>query len=112
MSDPADRLRQALSGEVTREQSDTPDAEWFSSGSAVIKVAPVTREVFVQVATSGPPAALVALEILDNHDNVVVQVMANGSVAYGDGYDPDDAARTFWAAMAAHFSRNIRLNQK
>ena len=69
------------------------------------------REVFVQVGTVGPPRALIALEILDYDDEPLVQVYANGDIAYGKKYTPDVAARAFWSAMAAHFSRNIRLNR-
>jgi hypothetical protein len=110
MSDAADRLRNVL------QQPPVPvedaDSEVGEAEVPRIQVGPQRREVFLQIETSGSPAALIALEILDHDDNPVVQVLANGDIIYGDGYDPDKAARTFWAAMATHFSRNFRLNRK
>ncbi|WP_329131509.1 hypothetical protein OG552_10385 [Streptomyces sp. NBC_01476] len=32
----------------------------------------------------------------------LVAIYPDGSLQYGPGYDPDDAARQFWGAMAVH----------
>jgi len=34
---------------------------------------------------------------------MLVKVWPDGRIEYGEGYDPDEAAKAFWEAMAYHF---------
>jgi len=45
----------------------------------------------------------VLLQIVDNDHNVMVEVLPNGDVTYGDTYEPTEAARRFWYAMSSLF---------
>lgn len=42
------------------------------------------------------------LVIADDDGNPLVSVHSDGSLTYGEGYDPDEAARIFWNALARH----------
>ena len=118
MDDASERLRAALSIDITRnDHGDLVDSpiesasKQESARDVRLQIRPTGKEVFVQIETAGPPAALIALEILDHLDEMLVRVFANGTIEYGKRYDPDDAARIFWAAMANYFSRSIRASQ-
>lgn len=102
--DPSERLRQALQA-----QPAAPKTPSTVTAKPLVQVGPAEREVFVQIATEGLPGDLVAIEILGPDALPMVQVLADGTIKYGSGYDPDEAAKIFWGALAAHFGRNIAV---
>jgi hypothetical protein len=42
------------------------------------------------------------LSIMRPDGSPMVAINRDGSMEYGEGYDPDEAAREFWAAMVKH----------
>lgn len=39
--------------------------------------------------------------LFDDNGGVLVEIAHDGTLTYGEGYTPDDAARRFWDALAA-----------
>ena len=96
----SDRLRQVLQGSSRPTQK------------PMIQVGPPDKEVFVQLALEGTLDGLIAIEILGYDGKPLVQVHGDGTIQYGESYDPDAAAEIFWAAIAKHFSRKISVADK
>lgn len=40
--------------------------------------------------------------VIRTSERILVSVAKDGTLTYGPGYTPDEAARTFWECMAAH----------
>jgi hypothetical protein len=49
------------------------------------------------IATAPP-----SISILGEDRRPLVTIQPNGTLEYGPGYDPDEAARRFWDAMRFH----------
>lgn len=45
----------------------------------------------------------------DNDAPVLVAIDDHGEITYGEGYEPDEAARIFWEAMSAQMPPGFRL---
>lgn len=95
--DPSERLRQILQSNKSTEEK------------PLVQVGPPEREVLIQIATAGLPGGCVALEIIGPDAQVMVQVHADGTITYGPNYQPDEAAKIFWGAMAVHMERNVSI---
>lgn len=59
------------------------------------------------VPNSGP--APFALMITGSANQPLVTITRDGRLEYGEGYDPDAAARIFWEALAANDCRGAEL---
>lgn len=63
------------------------DAENFGFTATVTAAAPTPNTIAISPAHPGPP---------------LVTIHPDGTLQYGPDYTPDEAARAFWEAMAAH----------
>ena len=45
---------------------------------------------------------------VQNNGRDLIALARDGTVAYGKGYNPDEAARVFWSAVAANVPKQLR----
>lgn len=59
----------------------------------------------VRVRLAAPPDVVLQLNGERGDANWMVRVAVDGTVTFGDAYDPSEAARTFWTHMASTMRR-------
>lgn len=63
---------------------------------------PTTPPFGDYAAFSQAPPAVPTITINSDSGRPLVTINPNGTLEYGEGYDPDDAARRFWEALRIH----------
>lgn len=67
--------------------SDEAPITWYTGDHPDLSLAPPVAPTIAINSDSGRP---------------LVTIHPNGTLEYGEGYDPDDAARRFWDALRVH----------